>query len=91
MKSRKQFRRARAESVEARIPFSERLTILLLHSKLNSVRKALKPPKSGLFRKSLSHFFGPNAHKAFVEMRSEASGLLWIESNADREMEQERQ
>jgi hypothetical protein len=83
--------RARADLMKARIPFSERFAIFLLHSKLNSVTKALKTSKSPLFRKSLSHFFEANAHQAFAEMRSAAAGLLQIESNADREMEQERQ
>jgi hypothetical protein len=77
--------------VKARIPFSERLTFFLLHSKLNSVTKELKTPKSALFQKSLSPFFEPIAHEAFAEMRSAASGLSRIESNTNREIEQESQ
>jgi hypothetical protein len=83
--------RARADRVKARISFSERFTIFLLHSKLNSVTKPLKTLKSALFQKLLSRFFEPNAHKAFGEMQSAASRLLRIEPNAYREMEQERQ
>jgi hypothetical protein len=69
--------------IKVRLPFHEKFAVFLLHSKYNTIGRALKVPKCSFFRKSFSHFFEPSAHKAFAELRSSAYALLRVEPNGE--------
>jgi hypothetical protein len=69
--------------IKVRLPFHEKFAIFLLHSKYNTIGRGLRVPKRSFFRKSFSHFFEPNAHKAFAELRSSAYALLRVEPSGE--------